>query len=138
MPAKDFFHDAARQSLINDGWKIKDEPFSLKWKERDLFVDFEAEKVMVAEKSGRLIAVEVKSFIGASEMRDLHNAVGQYQIYRSVMLRTFPEHTLYLAISIEVYEKLFVEDVGSLVVADAGICMVVFDAEKEVVVKWIH
>jgi Holliday junction resolvase-like predicted endonuclease len=95
MPAKDFFHDAARQSLVNDGWKIKDEPFSLKWKERDLFVDFEAEKVMVAEKAGRLMAVEVKSFIGASEMHDLHNAVGQYQIYRSVMLRTYPEHTLY-------------------------------------------
>jgi hypothetical protein len=37
-----------------------------------------------------------------------------------------------------VYEKLFVEDVGSLAVADAGICMVVFDAEKEVIVKWIH
>ncbi len=93
---------------------------------------------MVAQKAGRLIAVEVKSFIGASEMRDQHNAVGQYQIYRSVMLRTHPQFTLYLAISNEVYEKLFLEDVGSLVLADEGINMVIFDEEMEVIVKWIQ
>lgn len=138
MPAKDFFHDAAKRALINDGWTITNDPLSLKWGERDLYVDFGAEKVMVAQKAGRLIAVEVKSFIGASEMRDLHNAVGQYQIYRSVMLRTHPQYTLYLAISNEVYEKLFLEDVGSLVLADEGINMVIFDDETEVIVKWIH
>jgi Holliday junction resolvase-like predicted endonuclease len=138
MPAKDFFHDAAKRALINDGWTITNDPLSLKWGERDLYVDFGAEKVMVAQKAGRLIAVEVKSFIGASEMRDLHNAVGQYQIYRSVMLRTHPQYTLYLAISNEVYEKLFLEDVGSLVLEDEGINMVIFDDETEVIVKWIH
>jgi Holliday junction resolvase-like predicted endonuclease len=138
MPAKDFFHDVAKHALINDGWTITNDPLSLKWGERDLYVDFGAEKVMVAQKAGRLIAVEVKSFIGASEMRDLHNAVGQYQIYRSVMLRTHPQYTLYLAISNEVYEKLFLEDVGSLVLEDEGINMVIFDDETEVIVKWIH
>ena len=138
MPAKDFFHDAAKHALISDGWTITNDPLSLKWGERDLYVDFGAEKVMVAQKAGRLIAVEVKSFIGASEMRDLHNAVGQYQIYRSVMLRTHPQYTLYLAISNEVYEKLFLEDVGSLVLEDEGINMVIFDDETEVIVKWIH
>jgi XisH protein len=129
MPAKDFFHDIAKRALINDGWTITNDP---------LYVDFGAEKVMVAQKAGRLIAVEVKSFIGASEMRDLHNAVGQYQIYRSVMLRTHPQYTLYLAISNEVYEKLFLEDVGSLVLEDEGINMVIFDDETEVILKWIH
>jgi hypothetical protein len=138
MPKKDFFHDAAKQALINDGWEITHDPLPLKWEERPLYVDFGAEKLMAAEKAGRLIAVEVKSFIGVSEMRDLHNAVGQYQIYRSVMLRTHPQYKLYLAITNEVYEKLFVKDVGSLVLADQQLKLIVFDDETEVIVKWIH
>ncbi len=43
MLAKDFFHDEAKRALINDGWIITNDPLSLKWGERDLYVDFGAE-----------------------------------------------------------------------------------------------
>jgi len=34
-----------------------------------------------AEKQGRKIAVEVKSFIGHSKLHDLYKALGQYVFY---------------------------------------------------------
>lgn len=103
-----------------------------------MFVDLGAEKLLTAEKEGRRIAVEVKSFVGYSEMRDLQNAVGQYQVYRSIMARTRPERTLYLAVSAEAFHSLFEEDVGSLVMEGCGISLIIFDDQREVIAKWIH
>ena len=36
-----------------------------------MYVDLAAEELVAAEKEGRKIAVEIKSFIGASEIEDL-------------------------------------------------------------------
>jgi hypothetical protein len=47
--------------------------------------DLGAEKLMAAEKEGRKIAVEVKSFTWRSEMNDLEKAVGQYK-FRKIIL----------------------------------------------------
>ncbi len=73
MAAKDVFHDIVRNALINDGWTITDEPLSLSLGERKLYVDIGAEKLLTADKQGRLIAVEVKSFVGKSIMSELEN-----------------------------------------------------------------
>ncbi len=70
MSAKDIFHDNCKNALIKDGWTITDDPLSLKIGERDLFVDLGAEKLLVAEKADKKIAVEIKSFVNRSEMRD--------------------------------------------------------------------
>jgi len=48
---------------------------------KDLFVDVGAEKLLAAEKEDYKIAVEVKSFVRASEIEDLKNALGQYILY---------------------------------------------------------
>ncbi|WP_413176121.1 element excision factor XisH family protein [Anabaena azotica] len=58
-------------------------PFVLKWGIRDLYIDLGAEKLIAAEKTGQKIAVEIKSFIGASLVTDLENALGQYILYRT-------------------------------------------------------
>ncbi len=81
MPAKDRYHDDAKTALVNDGWTITHDPLTLRWGRKDLFVDLGAEKLLAAEKEGRRIAVEVKSFSGHSEMNDLENALGQYVLY---------------------------------------------------------
>ncbi|CAN5784388.1 hypothetical protein BH20ACI4_BH20ACI4_24830 [soil metagenome] len=67
MPAKDIYHDTVKKALIKDGWTITAENLHLPWGGRDTFVDIAAEKIFIAEKEGRKIAVEVKSFIGKSE-----------------------------------------------------------------------
>jgi hypothetical protein len=137
MPAKDTHHNVVRVALVNDGWKITDDPLTLDWGDRNLFVDLAAERLVSAEKAGRKIAVEIKSFSGASEVRDLENAIGQYQLYRSIMARRHPERTLYLAISDEVFDNLFVDDVGALALEDYALSIIVFNIQREEISKWI-
>jgi hypothetical protein len=77
MPAKDIFHDCVKRALIKDGWIVTDDPLSLKIGRKDLFIDLAAEKILIAEKVTEKIAVEIKSFVGTSEVEDLKNALGQ-------------------------------------------------------------
>ena len=63
MSAKDKFHDAVKQGLEKDGWKITHDPLRIEFGEEDkIQIDLGAEKVLGAEKSGQKIAVEIKSF----------------------------------------------------------------------------
>lgn len=92
---------------------------------------------MTAEKAGRKIAVEVKSFMGSSELNDIENALGQYLLYRSVLSRTEPYRTLYLAIHKEVFLDIFEEPLGRLLLEDYQVPLIVFDAQAEVILQWI-
>jgi XisH protein len=42
----------------------------------EMAIDIGAEKILVAEKGDDKIAVEIKSFISASEISEFHNALG--------------------------------------------------------------
>ncbi len=87
MLARDIYHNAVRNALEKDSWQITKDPFILKWGTRDLYIDLGAEKLIAAEKSGEKIAVEIKSFIGASPVTDLENALGQYILYYDILTR---------------------------------------------------
>src|SRR5215468_8214069 len=51
----------------------------------DASIDIGAERLIAAERGAEKIAVEIKSFVGASAMADLENALGQFVLYRSVL-----------------------------------------------------
>ena len=114
MPARDIYHDNAKNAIIKDGWTITHDPLILKWGQKDMFVDIGAEKILAAEKGSRKIAVEVKSFVGPSEIKDLRDALGQYVLYHDILNRTEPDRMLYLAIRKAVFLDLFEESVGKL------------------------
>ena len=76
MPAKDIYYNTVRIALQKDGWTITNEPLTLEIGDRSLFVDLGAEKILAAEKQGRKIAVEVKSFLSISPVHDLEKALG--------------------------------------------------------------
>ena len=137
MPALDLYHNTVKKSLINDGWIITHDPLHLKWGKKDMYVDLGAKQVLAAERGEQKIAVEVKSFVSDSEMQDLREAIGQFTIYRSVLLRTYPEHTLYLAVRDITYESLFEEPIGQLMIEDEKLKLIVFDPNQEAIVKWI-
>lgn len=82
MPAKDVYHNTVKNALIKDGWQITNDPLILEYGGKDLFVDLGAEKLISAEKDNQKIAVEIKSFLGTSQVNDLEKAVGQYIVYR--------------------------------------------------------
>ncbi len=138
MPAKDIYHDTVKRALIKDGWKITSENFQLPWGGTRAFIDIIADELFVAEKDGRKIAVEVKSFIGKSNLSELEKAVGQFIIYRFAMRREEPERELFIAVGEKIYNKLFLHpDVIELVEAE-DLKIIVFDESKEVIIRWIN
>ncbi|MBH8552374.1 XisH family protein [Nostocaceae cyanobacterium CENA357] len=137
MPAKDIYHDSVRNALIKDQWIITHDPLTLKIGRKDLFIDLGAEKLLAAEKQGRKIAVEIKSFVGASEIEDLKNAVGQYIIYENSLELIQPDRELYLAIRQNVYADLFEEAIGQILLDKKLIKLIIFEPKNEVILKWI-
>ena len=137
MPAKDIYHETVKKVLIKDGWVITHEPLPLKWGRKDLYVDLGAEKLLLAEKTGRKIAVEVKSFVSPSEIEDLKNALGSYLLYSDVLEQIEPDRELYLAIRKAVYFDLFEESIGQLLLQHHHVRILVFDQHHEEVVQWI-
>jgi hypothetical protein len=137
MPPQDIYHNTVRTALEKDGWTITNDPLPLKIGKRTLNVDLGAEKLFAAEKQGRKIAVEVKSFVSASPVNDLEEAVGQYIIYEDILDRLEPERIIYLAIRAEVYAQIFSEPIGQLLLEKKRFKLIVFDSLKETIVRWI-
>jgi hypothetical protein len=138
MPAKDSFHDIVKNALIKDGWKITHDPFTLTFGKRDLYVDFGAERPIAAEKNGHKIAVEVKSFMGKSDLNDFKNAIVTYNVYQSILRRTEPDRVLYLAVEKNIYEGIFTEEIGGAILEDFTIHLIIFDETEEVILQWIN
>jgi len=137
MPAKDIYHNNVRTALEKDGWTITNDPLTLEIGGRSLFVDLGAEKIFAAEKQGRKIAVEVKSFLAASPVHDLEEALGQYIVYEDILEVSEPERNIYLAVREEVYLDIFSEPIGQLLLRKKRLKLIVFDSSKEIIVRWI-
>lgn len=137
MPAKDIFHDAVKNALVKDGWTITHDPLRLTWGGKDMYVDLGAERLLAAEKAGQRIAVEVKSFVGDSEMADLEKAIGQFVVYRAVLAERDPERVLYLAVPKNVLD-IFEQPLGELLLKNHLAQVIGFDPQTEVIVQWIH
>ena len=105
---------------------------------KDMYVDLAAEKLLFAVKEKQQIAVEIKTFGGASSIADAQKSLGQYFIYLSVIKRTESERKLYLAIHEEVYEDFFTEPLGEIILSDYNVPIIVFDPEQEVIIQWIN
>jgi XisH protein len=97
MPARDAFHEVVKTALVKDGWTITHDPYSIQFGDWDLYADLGAERALAAEKDNEKIAVEVKSFLGPSEVHDFEVAVGQFVLCRHLMRKSDPEWVLFLA-----------------------------------------
>lgn len=138
MPAKNIFHAAVVTALHADGWTITDDPLALRVGDRDLLIDLGAERVVVgAERDAERIAVEVQSFRSPSGVADLQQALGQYAMYRVVLARQDPDRPLFLAVPQTVYDGILSEPLGQVVLTDLNIRVLVFDADRQEVVRWI-
>ena len=80
--ARDLFHDAVRNALVKEQSLITADPLKIKIDGVKLEIDLAAEKVIAAEKEGRKIAVEIKSFLNASAITDFYAALGQLVMFQ--------------------------------------------------------
>jgi hypothetical protein len=137
MPARDFYHDVVKAALIADGWTITHDPYLLEADEKDLFVDLGAERLIAADKQGQKIAVEVKSFLGASDVRDLENALGQFVLCHDLMEESEPDRLLFLAIPSEAYDNLFTKKIGLVLLKRRRLRLIVLEPGQGVILRWI-
>lgn len=137
MAQRDRYHKVVKQALIKDGWRITHDPYTVTRGRRNLFVDLGAELILAAERDNKKIAVEIKSFLGKSEVADLHLAVGQYIDYLGALRHQDPERQLVLAVPNYAFESIWSDEVGRDVCAVVHISMLVFDPLAEVIERWL-
>ncbi|MDZ4872381.1 MAG: hypothetical protein CLLPBCKN_001769 [Chroococcidiopsis cubana SAG 39.79] len=137
MPAKDIYHDTVKLALQKDGWTITHDPFPLQIGKKRLSADLGAERLISAEKGLQRIVVEVKSFVGQSDVKDLEQALGQYVLYRQILNEMGVERSLYLAVSQATFNSVFAIELGQILLKNQTVKLIVFDAENEAIAQWI-
>jgi hypothetical protein len=63
--------------------------------------------------------------------------VGQFVVYEHAMRREEPGRVLYLALPEPVWQLLFTEDLGRMLLDDHVLQVVTFDVVKEEILRWI-
>ncbi len=116
---------------------ITADPYLIRYKDVDLFADLAAEKPIAAERQGKKIVVEVKSFLSPSPMRDFELALGQYILYRNLIQLTAPEYALYLAIKESIYQNFFLRDSIQDLIRIDSIKLLVVNTMQEEILQWI-
>jgi XisH protein len=138
MSARDKYHDVVRNALIQEGWTITHDPYRITIGRRRGYIDLGAEMPLAAEKEGRRIAVEVKSFLGASELDDLENALGQYGMYRVMLAKRDPGRALYLAVPDDLRTLLLDERDFVDILQAFQTRLIFFDPQQERILEWIE
>jgi hypothetical protein len=136
MPQRDADHDAVKAALINDGWTITHDPYTVTFEAERAFIDLGAERLLAADRADRAIAVEVKPFGGLSVIADVEQALGQYLLYRSWLARVDAERALWLAVSVETAINVFARPAVQALVDDYAVRVLVVDIPREEIVEW--
>jgi XisH protein len=134
--ARDAFHNAVRRALEKDGWTITDDPLKLEFGSTKMLVDLGAEKLVAATRDQEQIAIEIKSFLGTSEINEFHTALGQYLNYRQLLRLLDPTRKLYLAVPLDTYNSFFSEEFPMMIVQEYAMMIVVYDQLEEEIVTW--
>lgn len=137
MAKRDIYHDTVKRALQKDGWTITHDPFTLRHGRKRVYADLGAEQLISAEKDQRKIVVEVKSFVGASDVKDLEQALGQYVLYHQLLDHMKSDRLLYLAVTTTVFKTVFEDGLGQLFLAKHIIRVIVFEPKDEVITQWI-
>jgi hypothetical protein len=138
MPAKDIFHESVKVALQKDGWIILREDWYIEL-DRGLavYIDLAAQKFIEAEKDGKRIAVEIKSFVSESNMTSFQKALGQFLVYVKAVKKQLIDWTVYLAIPVDIYNGFFLEfNFIREMVEEYDLKLIVFDPDTKEVVLW--
>jgi hypothetical protein len=136
MAAKDIFHAAVRQALIKEQWVITADPLVIKINKVKLEIDLAAEKIFAAEKAGRKIAVEVKSFVSSSVISDFHLALGQFLNYRLALQMKEPDRRIYLAVPLDTFNSFFQEMFVQEAMNIYQLKLIIYEPNQEKIVEW--
>jgi len=135
--ARDGFHDLFRSVLEHDGWIVTDDPLTFKIGKVHVQIDLGAERLIAAQKGQERIAVEIKTFVNASFITALYEAIGKYVVYKNVLKLTDPNRTLYLAVPKSIYDRFFEEPVLKKVIAEERVNLVIYNEKLQRIDLWV-
>ncbi|MGL4502787.1 MAG: XisH family protein [Planktothrix sp.] len=137
--ARDVFHQQVKNALIKDGWNITHDPLTIRISEAvKLQIDLAAEIAFAAERGADKIAVEIKSFIGDSDISSFHTALGQYLNYCQALEEQEPDRLVYLAIPVDTYYDFFQLPFIQKTLKRYQVKLVVYDPKLEEIRSWIN
>lgn len=134
--AKDIYHELTKTALIADGWTITDDPLRSAIGQRQAYIDIGAKNLLAANRDGQDIAVEIKSFLSASLLEDLYQAVGQYMIYKIALEESHSSKTLYLAIPVTAWDIIVADEMATYL-DRLRIRLLIFNQQTKRIEKWI-
>ena len=102
-----------------------------------MYIDLGAEEIVAAEREGQKIAVEIKSFLGASSISEFHTAPGQFFNYRLALEEKEPDRILYLAVPLNTYNEFFTLQFIQKAVYRAALKLLIYNEQEEVISQWI-
>jgi hypothetical protein len=137
MAARDMIHYAVKNALIKDGWTILADPYQIRYEDKILAADLRAERLLRLVRQHESIVVEIKSFVGHSFIKELQEALGQYQMYAFFLEALGEEDSIFLAVSEAVFEEEFQSAAVQKLVAHFHLRLLVVDIQNEEVVKWM-
>jgi hypothetical protein len=79
----------------------------------------------------------VKSFLGASLVKEFHTALGQFLNYRFALQQKQPNRVLFLAVPLDIYTSFFSLALAQGVVAQYNVKVLVYHPETQEVRQWI-
>ena len=136
MSKKDLFHEAVKIALQKDGWTISDDPLLLEYAQTRVRVDLGAERLILANRDKEQIAIEIKSFLGASAINDFHLALGQYLNYDYLLELSGSTRLLYLAIPRDTFDDFFTTPFAQKTIDRYQIRLIVYDPIRQEIIKW--
>ncbi len=136
--AKDKFHEQVKQALQSDGWLITHDPFKIMIGRRRGYIDLGATReIIAAERENEKIAVEIKSFIGHSDLDDFEDALGQFMVYWKALKKKEPDRILFLAMPTGFYKRFFDDPFFVELAEDFDVKMLLYDELNAKIERWI-
>ncbi len=70
-------------------------------------------------------------------MLDLEQTIGQYVLYRMLLNKIDPEREIYLAVTDIIYDEIFNESIGKLVINELSMQLIIIDSKQKDIKRWI-
>ncbi|MEM8527093.1 MAG: element excision factor XisH family protein [Bacteroidota bacterium] len=134
---RDKIHDAIRRAFEKAGWNVVKDPFNVTLKGATIGIDLAVEKVIEFAKEEERVLVEIKTLEKKSILYEFYSVYGQYSFYEYWISKKGINQPLYLAVSVEAYNRISKLRALKEWIEDQEINFVIVDVIKERIVKWI-
>ena len=135
---RDKIHDSIRKAFEKAGWSIVKDPFNVDLKDTTINIDLAVERVIEFTKGEEQILVEIKTLDQKSILYEFYRVYGQYSFYEYWIAKKGINQPLYLAVSIESYNRIRKLSALKEWIDDQEINFVIVDVINERIVRWIN